>query len=130
VNKGQGIIESIFALGILGIILSGVVILIIMTLSNKKNSFDRERATELGTIVMEELVSQSQDDEGNFWKLNGSIGNTRGGYEGYVYNIGVTNITTNGCGVGVTNCAEVVVGVGYSGKTPQTVYFNRFFSRQ
>ena len=74
--------------------------------------------------------SDQFSDIDNFWKLSGSIGNTLGGYNGYVYSIGMTNITTNGCGIGVTNCAEVVVGVGYSGKSPQTVYLNRFFSKQ
>ena len=35
-NRGQGIIEGVFALGVLGLVLSGVVVLIVMTMSNKK----------------------------------------------------------------------------------------------
>lgn len=118
------------ALGILGLVLSGVVVLIVMTLSNKKSSFDRRKATELGSMVMEELISRSQDDVYNFWKLKSSVGSTRVGFKGYSYSIGMTNITTGGCGIGKTDCAEVVIEVGFSGKTPQSIYLNRFFSKQ
>jgi Tfp pilus assembly protein PilV len=129
-NKGQGIMEGVFAIGIIGLIMSGVAVLILMTLSSNKNSFDRRKATELGTVVMEELISQAQNDTENFWKLNSSANNTRSGYGGYVYDIGMTNITINGCGVGKTDCAEVVIEVGFSGRSPQSIYLNRFFSKQ
>jgi len=129
-NRGQGIIEGVFALGVLGLVLSGVVVLIAMTMSNKKGNFDRRKAIELGSMAMEELISQSQNDVYNFWNLTSSSNNTRAGFDGYKYSIGMTNITTNGCGVGKTDCAEVVIEVGFSGRSPQSVYLNRFFSRQ
>lgn len=129
-NKGQGIMEGVFAIGIIGLIMSGVAVLILMTLSSSKSSFDRRKATELGATVMEELISRSQSDTENFWKLESSANNTRNGYGGYFYNIGMTNITVNGCGVGKTDCAEVVVEVGFSGRSAQSIYLNRFFSKQ
>jgi len=129
-NKGQGIMEGVFAIGVIGLIMSGVAVLILMTLSSNKNSFDRRKATELGAVVMEELISQALNDANSFWQLTGSTNNTRSGYDGYVYNVGMTNITINGCGVGKTDCAEVVVEVGFSGRSPQSIYLNRFFSKQ
>ena len=37
--KGQGVVEAIYAVGILGLVLTGVVVLILMTVASKKNDF-------------------------------------------------------------------------------------------
>lgn len=132
-RKGQGVVESVFSVGVLGLLLSGAIVLIILGIGNRRNSFDRRRATELANVVMEELISQSKNDPEVFWKLSGGDVLSKESYKGYTYSIGFTNIVGNAtypkCGVGKTDCAEVVISIGWSGKDPQNLYFNRFFSK-
>ena len=132
-RKGQGVVESVFAVGILAILLGGAVILVVLGISNRQKSFDRRKATELATIVTEDLISQSQNSPEEFWQFNNVGGLYKDGFQGYSYSIGFTNITGDAnypqCGVGRTDCAEVVIGIGWSGKTTESLYFNRFFSK-
>ncbi len=129
--KGQGVVEAIYAVGILGLVLTGVVVLILMTVASKKNDFDRKKATELGTLVMEEQINSSKSDTNNFWTLTNVSGLTKPEFVGYIYTVGFTNISGNSnypnCGVAETNCAEVLVKVDWPGKNPQSLEFNRFF---
>ncbi|MFA6007203.1 MAG: hypothetical protein WC784_00970 [Candidatus Shapirobacteria bacterium] len=132
-RRAQGVVESVFAVGILALLLGGVVILIVFGVSNRRASFDRRRATELASIVIENLIAYSQNRSEEFWQFkNPDL--PINGYDGYTYSIGFTNVVAVGdsfpnCGIGKTDCAEVVVGIGWSGKNPQTLYFNRFFSK-
>jgi hypothetical protein len=131
--KGQGIIEAVYSIGVLGMILTGAIILIIMSATSKKNDFDRKKAVEMGNIVIEELIASSRDNQNIFWELNNVSGVTKSGYDGYSYSVEYTNISANSdypnCGVGVTNCAEAKVVVNWQGKNPQSMTFNRFFTK-
>ena len=133
-RRGQGVVESVFAVGILALLLGGTIILLVMGISNRQKSFDRRKATELATIITENLIVSSQNDPEEFWKLTGvGVEVPESGFEGYTYSIGFTNVSNNSsypnCGIGKTDCTEVVIGIGWSGKTPQFLYFNRFFSK-
>lgn len=136
-KKAQSIVESVFAIGVLGMLLGGAVILIIMGVNNRRVGFDRKKAIEMINILTEELVSKSQNDPEHFWlyENNGVSGLTRDGFEGYTYSIGYTNISGNadypGCGdSGKINCVEVIVTVDWPGKDPQTTSVSRFFSKR
>lgn len=129
--KGQGIIEAIYSIGVLGMVLTGVLVLILMTSTYKKNDFDRKKAMEMGTMIVEELINKSNNDQQNFWNLNNTLNQTKTGFDNYIYSVKFTNITNDvnypNCGVGVTNCAEVEVKIDWQGKNPQSLTFNRFF---
>jgi len=131
--KGQGLIEVIYAIGILGLVMTGVVILILMAITNNKNDYDRKKAVELGTRVIEDMVDKNKNDVNNFWNFNSISNLSVTGYDNFVYSIGFTNISNDvrypNCGVGVTDCVEVNVRVDWMGKEKQSVYFNRFFSK-
>lgn len=133
-KNGQGVVESVFAIGILALLLSGAVILVMLGSANRRSSFDRRKATELATIAIEDLVGRSMNSPEEFWQLNNEEGLRKSEYEGYVYSVEFSNITNNldypQCGIGKTDCAEAVISVGWSGKTDQNLYFNRFFSKQ
>lgn len=134
IRKGQGIVESVFAVGILGLMLTGSVILILMGVNNRKVGFDRRKATELATLVTEELVAQSRSSPEDFWKLTKIGESKKDGFEGYTYLVNFTNIANDikypGCGVGVTDCAEVTIQVDWQGKEAQSLKFNRFFTKK
>lgn len=131
--KGQGIIEAVYSIGVLGVILTGAIILIIMSAASKKNDFDRKKAAEMGNIVIEELIFESRNDQNDFWQLNKQVGVTKTGFDGYSYLVEYANISANSnypnCGVGVTDCAEARVVVNWEGKNPQSMTFNRFFTK-
>lgn len=137
-KKGQGVVESVFAIGVLALLMGGAVILIVMAVNNRRAGFDRRRAMELETILMEELVAKSQNDPEHFWlyENNGTGGLTRDGFSGYTYmvtynNIAEGNVNYPNCGTGgKINCAEVSVTVSWTGKTPQSATVNRFFSKK
>lgn len=133
-RRGQGVVESVFSVGVLILLMGGAVILIIMGISNRNASFDRRKATELANLVVESQISLSKNYPEIFWTLDNS-GNslTMAGFENYKYSVGFTNISNStdypNCGIGVTDCAEMVVKIDWSGKNPQSLYFNRFFSK-
>jgi len=129
-KKGQGIVESVFAVGILMMVLTGAILLISFGVNNRKVSFDRRKATELATLVTEELVGESKSSPEVFWRLTDRLTpQSKTGFEGYSYTIDFTNYLVSPCGVGKTDCAQVVISIGWSGKETQNIDFNRFFSR-
>ena len=131
--KGQGLIEAVYSMGILGLVLTGVVVLFLMTVASKKTEFDRKKATELSSLVLEELVDSSKNDKSNFWILNGTQNSTKSGFDGYVYSVGFTNVYNDSdypnCGVGVTDCANAIVKIDWQGKNPQSMSVSRFFTK-
>lgn len=126
--------ESVFAIGILGLMLTGSVILILMGVNNRKVGFDRRKATELATLVTEELVAESRSIPEIFWNLNDRNIKNRDGFDGYTCLVKFVNITNDikypTCGVGVTDCAEVIIQVDWQGKEAQSLEFNRFFTKK
>lgn len=134
-NKGQSMVELVFAVGIIVLVLTGVVVLVINSLGAKTKTSDRTKAAELGEIVVENLVDQKKNDADNFWLLNSQTDQTDLRFPGYTYSVGFTNIVNNAeypaCGIdGITNCAEAIINVGWSGAEPQNLTFTRFFSKQ
>lgn len=136
-KKGQGVVESVFAIGVLGMLMGGAVILIVMGINNRQVGFDRRKAMELVTILTEELIAKSQNNPETFWLYqgNGSVGLTKNEFVGYTYSIGYTNINGNlsypNCGEsGKVNCAEVTIKIDWQGKNPQSLTVSRFFSKK
>lgn len=126
-------VEAIYSVGIIGLILTGVIVLILMTISNRINDFDRKKASDLGAILVERQIYNSKYNTAEFWKFNNIINETETDFNGFKYSIGFTNIFANSdypnCGIGVTDCAEVVIKVDWQGKNSQTMWFNRFFTK-
>ncbi len=135
-RKGQGVVESVVAIAILMLVLGGSVVLLVMGLNSRKNSFDRRRATELAGLIMEELIAQSRADQATFWSLNNIADCSRNGFPNYSCNVVFTNVPSGSanypnCGLGgIVNCAEAEITIGWLGKNNQSMKFNRFFSRE
>ena len=131
-NKGQSLVELVFAIAVIVLVLSGIVVLMINVLGSRTKAFDRKRAARLAELVTEQLNDQKKNDPITFWKLSPIYNQTdpSSDYQGYTYSVGFTNVTANGCGVGVTDCTEAVLSIGWSGKTNQTLIFSRFFTRR
>lgn len=137
IRKAQGVVESVFAIGVLGLLMGGAIILIVRGVGNRQTGFDRRKAMELINIVSEELIAKSQNDPEHFWSYenNGVGGLTKDGFMGYTYAVGYTNVSGDlnypTCGeAGKVDCAEVWIRVDWPGKEPQSVTVNRFFIKK
>lgn len=139
-DLGQSLMEVMFAVGVLALVLSGVVVLLVTSVSTRTKGFDRNKATRLGELVTEELISNKNNTPTTFWQLQGVTSATRPETEfaGYTYSVGYTmslpaSYTNCNLRVGITDCAEAVINVSWGGTlmggTTPNLYFQRFFSR-
>jgi Tfp pilus assembly protein PilV len=138
--QGQGLIEVVFAVGVIVVVLTAVISLVVSSLHSRTSGYDRKKAAELGQKVMEQLVQEKDQNPADFWDISSpafwlgvNLGTTQTmtGYEGYSYAIDfrpVTNIGTS-CPPSPILCANATVGIGYSDNNTQNVVFTRFFSR-
>jgi len=131
-KRGQSLVEMIFSVGVVVIVITGIAILMVNTISTKNKGFDRKRATELADLVMEDLINQKKNFSDDFWKLidRNDSPPPIGGFDGYTYSIGFTVSEDGSClstEVGVTNCANAVVNINWGNSQVDT--FQRFFSR-
>lgn len=133
-EKGQSIVELVFAIGVVGLVLTGVVLLVINTYGARNKSFERKRAVELAQIVGEDLLAVKKSDAESFWdtnstfwqaNLNTDLSNVD--YPRYYYRLSHTWSTD--CSPS-TDCALVTIRVGWSGTQDMNVDFYRFFSRR
>ncbi len=139
-NKGQSMIEMLFSVAIITIVLGGVVILMLNVIASRTKGMDRKKATRLAELTIERLISEKNDNPDLFWTLS-PISNqttTDDEFSNYSYSIGYTNIANdanypkcglNNLGVAVTSCAEAVINVTWQGKNPESISFNRFFTK-
>lgn len=132
-KKGQAVIESVVAIGVLALVMTAAIALIVMSTANRRNNFDRRRANELANQVVETFVNDSQSNVADFWSNLGSGNCGRERFIQYACNYDFTVLTQPthaNCGNGTPpKCAELTVTVTWSGKTPQSLVVKRFFSR-
>lgn len=140
-NKGQGLIELVFAIGVIGLVITGVVSLMVTSLRSRTADFDRKKASELGQKVMEGLIETKKTKPEEFWNTSSSFwltnivtNQTMVGFPNYYYSVGFTQNSNASSGficddVGF-NCADATVGVGWSGaRIGEDLKFTRFFTR-
>lgn len=131
-QKGQSIVELVFAIGVVALVMTGVVILLVNSLGARNKSFDRKKAVELAEIVTEDLVNWSKNDFAAFWDRNSNppwnFGDqTNSAFPGYVYRL--SHEWSNECSPN-TDCARVNIKVIWQADTEKTVDFYRFFSKR
>ena len=134
-NKGQSLIESVFAVGLIVLVMTGVVSLLINMVGSRSKSYDRSKAVELSQIVMEEIIKTESLDKASFWDttsiywMNLSNTQTNASFPDYSYTAEVSQYTLNGCSNVVTNCVNVSLNIRWkNGNTNDN--FNRFFSKK
>jgi len=120
-ESGQSMIEMVFAITIVALVITGVVVLIVTSIGAKNRSFSRKKAMEMAEVVMEDLVDQKRNNSVVFWEKNSKIGQTLPNFLGYSYDIGYSGMD---CNNGDCMMATVTVNWGDS----QNVSINKFFS--
>lgn len=122
-ESGQSMIEMVFAITVVALVITGVVVLIVSSIGAKSRSFSRKKAMEMAGVVMEDLVDQKRNDSAIFWEKNSKVGETLPNFLGYSYDVGYSGMD---CGVG--ECAVTTVTVKWGDN--QSVEVNKFFSKE
>lgn len=95
---------------------------------------NRKKASELGELIVEDLINQKKNNPDIFWSLNDDVGETNPNFIGYDYSIMFRNITGDvnypNCGIGVTNCTEAIIDINWGEDGKENIKLNRFFYRQ
>lgn len=131
-QKGQSIVELVFAIGVVALVMTGVVILLVNSFGARNKSFDRKKAVELAEIVTEDLIDWSKNDFEAFWDTGSNppweFGDqTKAEFPGYTYRL--SHEWSADC-TPSTDCAKVNIKVTWLEDTEKTVDFYRFFSRR
>ena len=136
-NKGQSLVEVVFAIGIILLVISGVTALLLVSVSSRTKSYDRQKAVELSQIVMENLLLEKKtaasdfwNYDSNFWITNRDVNQVNPNFPEYNYKITATQFSDGGgCSNSKLECMNVVVNIGWSGSNSGES-FNRFFSNK
>ena len=131
-QKGQSIVELVFAIGVVAMVMTGVVVLLVNSFGARNKSFDRKKAVELAEIVTEDLVNWSKNDFEAFWNENSDPPWTQGDltndkFDGYIYRIDhewSSECTPN------SDCALVNIKVIWIRDKEKSIDFYRFFSKR
>ena len=128
-QRGQGLIEIIFAVGVLVVVITAVVSLITKTTGLKTLSAQRKVANEMGNVVVEILIDKKNNDSANFWQLADiTTPQTVAGYDGYQYTVDFMPVNSGNCSSTTNECANALITISW-GKN-QTLIINRFFSKK
>ena len=122
-QSGQSMIEMVFAITVVALVITGVVVLIVNSIGVKSRSFSRKKAMEMAELVTERLVDQKRNDSANFWLKTTKIGETLPNFFGYSYDIGYSGVDCNG-----GTCTMAIVTVKWS--DGQSLQVNKFFSKE
>jgi len=128
---GQSIIEVVFAVGVIGLVLTGVIALVIKSVNSNRKTMTRDKAVELANIVMEDLVAKQKNEPTNFWNLTDVSTTVWPDFDDrYTYEVDFTRDETSGsCSSVRANCVQVDVTVRWQAETSKSVTFSRFFRR-
>jgi len=128
-EKGQSLVEIIFSIGVISLVIVGVVSLVVNVIGAKNSSLKRKKASELGEVIIENLLEEKRQDPESFWQLNDvSTPQTITGFDGYSYTIDFTQVTTGDCRDDVSDCADAVIEITWGDNDNLSI--NRFFSRR
>ena len=128
-NKGQSLVEMVFLMGATALILTGAITLLISSISSRTKSFDRKKAAELSSVVMENLISQKENNPDVFWNLTPiNVPKENPNFPDFTYTIGYVNTTGTDCPVS-SKCAEAEVDIIWNKGTAETLKFYRLFTR-
>lgn len=127
-NKGQSLIEIVFGVGVLVMVITAVASLIVKTTGIKAETAQRKKATEMGEVIVENLLNNKKNNPDSFWLLtNIPSGSTIPDYSGYTYGVNLTQNTANNCSSVEVECADAVITISWGNN--QTFTTSRFFSK-
>jgi hypothetical protein len=121
-DRGQSIIEVLFAVGVVGIVVVAVAILVTSSLSVSRKTLNRSDAVRIAEGVLESLTILKENAPHTFWVDRRELNCSEGDYVcSYFYNDAPT-----GCPP-LETCTEVEVTVGWFDGQDRQVVLTKFF---
>lgn len=128
-QKGQSLIEIIFAVGVLVVVITAVISLIVKTAGIKSSTNQRKKASQMSEVIVENLMEIKNDEAEKFWGLeNITTPQTLPDFEGYQYKVKFVSITDADCDDDVNECVRAEVTINWGDN--QSLKVNRFFSKK
>ncbi len=128
-QKGQSLVEVIFAIGILTIVITAVVSLIVKTTGVRSVETDRKKASEMSAVIVEQLLESKNNNPDSFWQLNDiTTPQTVDGFDGFTYVVDFTPNHDGNCNTSTTECANAKITINWGNNQFLTV--TRFFSKK
>lgn len=115
--------ELVLSAAILVLVTTGVVALMVKSLGTRNKGFDRNKASRLGALVVEELVKARNDPTVDFFGGSYVPSVDLVNFSGYTYSVGYSSVD---CGSRL--CKEAVINVGWSG-SGDSIIMKRLFSK-
>ncbi len=125
-QKGQSMVEMVFAITVVALVITGAVVLIANSIGVKSRTFDRKKAMEMAEIVMEDLIDQKKNNSTYFWEKNIKTGETLPNFSGYSYDVGYSEYNGNGCDI--NECVTAIITVNWA--DGKNIKVNKFFSKE
>lgn len=116
---GQSILEVVFSIGIIALVVTGAVLLIINSVGLKNKSFQRKRAGEMASLIMEDLINQKQSN--GFDSLESKNNESWANFNGFSY-----SVEYDSTGLSCNNCTNAIVTINWADDAELVV--SRFFS--
>ena len=128
-NRGQSLIEVVLSIGVIVLVVTGVIVLIINTVSIKTEAFQRKKASEMAATVVEKLLEDKKNSGDSFWNLSVIPSTTLSGFDGFNYGVGFSRITDGNCSddINSPDCANATVTIFWG--NGKSLIVNRFFSK-
>jgi Tfp pilus assembly protein PilV len=132
-QKGQSIVELVFAIVLLILFITGAVMALITAVSTRGESLARKKAARLAETVMEEITGQKVNNSEDFWKNQISSTPSPVTEEGYTYQISYSLVGNSGtypnCAISSKNCVNAKVTVTWKRKTDSQLELKKFFGK-
>ena len=133
-EKGFSLIEILFGISVLVLVITGVMVMQLSTVKLKTKGGERDRAWELGELLMAGVGESRQVSPESFWTNQTLAGGTWPGYVGLTYDIEYEQVASGeypNCNLtaGAVDCLQVRIEVNWPDNNDQPVRLNRFFSR-
>lgn len=99
-KKGQSLVDVVFAIGMVVLVLTGVVVLMVSTAKMKRLSLERQKAVELSQRLIEDQTLNIKKDP-SFWSnlssLTDKSGQTDPNFPDYTYDVGYSGCVDPNC---------------------------------
>jgi len=98
-KRGQSLIDVVFSVGILALVLVGVMMLVASTTKAKTMASERQKATQLSQLLIENKVVEIKNDLLSFWSSvhEDETNLVEADFSGYLYDVKYEDCNSNSC---------------------------------
>jgi type II secretory pathway pseudopilin PulG len=128
-QKGQSLIEVVFSIGVLVIVIAAVIDLVVKTTALRSRELQRNKASEMSEIIIENYLEDKKNHSDDFWNLTPVVKENLDDYDeysDYTYSVDWTENVID-CEVDI-RCVDAVITIEWG--DDQSFLVKRFFSNK